>query len=114
MRQRKWEQVYSEPKEFMSNIIVGDIDDYLSSNPLEIAYLWTLACRSAMDKKLTFGNWFFIISCKEVEPGIIFASNKITLINDDMIGEKVQENILYYVNEGTHPLFDLFFLCKNK
>ena len=68
--------------------------------------------------ELGFGDWLFVVKCKGVEPGRIFSSDKTTLINDDLIGEKVQENILYYVDEGkgkkSHPLFDLFFLCKHK
>ena len=92
--------------------------DYPSNTPLEVAYRWTLACKSAKTNKLKFGDWTFKVKCKRVEAKRIFVSDKTTLINDDLIVEKVQENILYYVEEGkgnkSHPLFDLFFLCKHK
>ena len=61
-------------------------------------------------------RWTFEIKCKNVEEGRIFESDEI--INDDLVKKNVKNNILYYVQEGTgyesHPLFDLFFLCKHK
>ena len=112
------EAAYNGPKDTMSVLMAEVSYDYLSHTPLEVAYRWTLACSSAKTSKLEFGDWTFKVKCKGVEAGRIFVSDKTTLINDDLIGEKVQENILYYVDEGkgkkSHPLFDLFFLCKHK
>ena len=84
---------------------------YQSNTPLELAYRWTLACTGMI---LFCRICYF--TCENVLPGRIFDDDKAIQINDDLIEKKIQKNILYCAQKGegfpTHPLFDLFFLCK--
>ena len=119
------QNVHTQCQEHMKKIVSGY--DFFSSTPLEVAYRWTLACRSAMMKEIIFLDtedpaedqllWTFKITCKDVEEGRIFDKDEIIPVTDDFVKENVKENILYYVKEGkgyvTHPLFNLFFLCKH-
>ena len=44
--------VYSKPKKAMEDIVNGN--DLLSNTPLEVAYRWSLACTSSMNKQIEF------------------------------------------------------------
>lgn len=108
----KLDAIFSQCSTLMSDIICRQ-PDFLSNTPLEIAYRWILSCNSAINRKLIFNNWSFLIKCEQVEERRIFAHKKATPINDELI-DNLQNNTLYYVQEGkgyeTHPLFDMFFL----
>lgn len=91
---------------------------YLSNTPLEVAYRWILACKSFKERNLVFyeENGVYKFCCEDVVQGRIFDGHKPIQITDSLIEKRVGKNTLYHVQEGkrfrTHPLFDLFFICK--
>jgi hypothetical protein len=88
--------------------------DLLSGRALEMAYLWALSCRSAIENMITFGNLVLSIKCGECKKARIFEST------DDRVYDLsfIEPNIMYYPQEGkgkaTHPLADLFFITAAK
>ena len=110
-----FKKVYGNPRDSMTQIIL--FPDH-NNTPLEIAYRWTLACKSAKSNNLTFDGNIFNITCGDVLSGRIFDGDEPTHINDSLVEKKVEKNILFYVKEGEsykyHPLFNLFFLCEHQ
>lgn len=95
-----------------------DSRDLLAATPLEQAYLWTLATLSAAKKKLTIGDQIFVIECKNIKPGRIFAGTQKDSFSLEEVC-KLQTSIIYYADEKhddvkTHPFGDIFFLTPDK
>jgi hypothetical protein len=88
--------------------------DLISGSPLEAAYYWTLACRSATSKVLEFPHVTYSIDCKDLIPARLFSGTDSSLYNLDFL----KHGIIYYSDEKvhgrpTHPLADLFFITKD-
>ena len=111
----KMKSIFFKGQTAMKNIIHKP--DYLSNNPLEIAYRWVLPILLTLDNTTScLDN--FVITFEDTSVGRIFDGDKPIQINDALIEKKVKPNTFYYVEEDkgntTHPLFDFFFLCKDK
>ena len=113
---KKLQFVHGGPRSSMLSLMENEPCDYLSNTPLEVAYRWTLACKGAKENLLKFDSWTFAFEPTQVKEGRIFDSEEIIQINDVEVEKKVKQDTLYYMQERpgykTHPLFDLFFLCK--
>ena len=101
--------VYANGQARLASVLRSPATD-LQSSPLEAAYAWTLACRSASHGCLRFLDFApaFGIRCKNLKVGRLFQST-----NTGSFQVPDPDNVLYYVDEGpgkgTHPLADLFF-----
>jgi hypothetical protein len=94
--------------------------DLLAGTPLERAYAWSIAGKSALDGRLQLGGKWFHIRCRALEGGRIFPgedANEFSLTDLD----KLEEDTLYYALEKddhpchplpTHPRCDLFFKAR--
>ena len=89
-------------------------DDYLSSTPLEAAYIWTLATRSAVVGLLEFYECLFTIQCNKLEPARLFPGDNSSICDTAFL----RQDVLYYADERnskpTHPLADIFFITKDQ
>jgi len=90
-----------------------DDKDLLASAPLEEAYLWALACRSALRGKLSFNRKKFPFQCTDIQSGRIFATQDLEKPNnlDDLL-----PNVMYYADEPgrgpnkySHPRAGMWF-----
>jgi hypothetical protein len=103
----------------MKSLTSTSEQDLLSNRPLEAAYSWSLACRSAVKGGITFGIEHFAIKCENLERGRLFPGTDSTSIDVDFV-QKMQQNTIYYVHEKVdgqvpHLVVDLFFkTCKNE
>jgi len=94
-------------------------DDLLAETPLERAYLWTLATRSAVEGQLElFSDKFFDIECGKILPGRIFVGTTKESLNLEAV-KKLKTNAIYYADENhedvkSHPYGDIFFLTPHK
>ena len=91
--------------------------DSLASSPLECAYVWTIATRSARDGALAFSEDVdvpvFRISCKQIMGGRLFNSHDNGSF-DMRVAKGLCENTIYYADEkrggqASHPFGDIFF-----
>ena len=105
--------IYQEGRKRFLNCLNGV--DLLHSSPLEEAYLWVIACESALQGFLRFGSQKFNIRCSAIKAGRIFPKDdndfKFKNVND------LEHNVIYYANEPgrngdsnhTHPRADMWF-----
>lgn len=105
--------VYNSGRSIFSNVLMAE--DYLSSTPLEAAYIWTLSTKSALEGSLQFYKSCFTIKCDELVRARLFPGDDSSgTINTNFL----RENILYFAEERngrpTHPLADIFFITKQK
>jgi hypothetical protein len=91
--------------------------DLPSIIPLEAAYYWTLACRTAVLGGIKFfvDQPGFNIGCKSLKPAR-FTGTDSTFIDIDLL-QKMQQNTMYYAHgkeegQATHPVANLFFKTK--
>jgi hypothetical protein len=88
--------------------------DVLASTPLECAYVWTIASRSARYGKLKFGQFSaFRIACKEVLGGRLFDSHDRGSFSMQE-AKNLFKDTIYYADESkrgksSHPFGDIFF-----
>lgn len=110
---------FSGRKLFRAVLMNGQDKSLLSSKPLEVAFIWVIAVRSAENKTLQFGTKEFDFDCQELVPGRLFkkkwTEDIASTVND------LKEATLYYADEGKgsifkicHPLCDLFFRTKGE
>ena len=113
-------QVFNRGRNMFRSILTSDaVDDYLSSNPLEVCYAWVLATESALCGSISFtDDHCYSITCKDIIFGRIFPT--------DTAGEWTQSHldglrtdVLYMVDErrkgqAKHQMADLFFLTEAK
>ena len=89
-------------------------DDYLSSTPLETAYIWTLSTRSAVAGVLKIYKSLFTIKCNNLEPARLFPGDNSSICDTAFL----RQDVLYYADERngkpTHPLADIFFITKDQ
>ena len=89
-------------------------EDYLSSTPLEAAYIWTLSTQAAVAGSLEFLYTAFEINCRELLRARLFPGDNSGVYDTSFL----RPDILYYVDERdgkpTHPLADVFFITENK
>eukprot|EP01036_Dinobryon_divergens_P002283 gene2283-3011_t len=105
-------EVYNEGLTKFRSMLVSD--DYLSSTPLETAYIWTLATISAIKGVLTFHGCVFTITCNELKPARLFPGDDSSICDTAFL----RQGVLYYCDERngkpTHPLADIFFVTKEQ
>jgi hypothetical protein len=93
---------------------VLDHHDLLISAPLEEAYLWVLACRAALNGRLSFNRSPFSVKCTAIKRGRIFPGTNPNELNDV---SKLESDVMYFADEPvrhgrcklTHPRADMFF-----
>jgi hypothetical protein len=91
------------------------LEDGPSRTPLEAAYYWAIACRSAVTDHIKFCYEFhFQINCQQLQKGRLFLASDPTSINNV---STLQKSVIYYVDESngapTHPFGNLFFLSDH-
>jgi hypothetical protein len=97
---------------------VLDHHDLLISAPLEEAYLWVLACRAALNGRLSFNRSPFAVKCTDIRPGRIFPGTNSNEFNDV---SELESDVMYFADEPgrdgnctlTHPHADMFFRSSN-
>jgi hypothetical protein len=99
----------------------------VAGTPLEYAYFWALACKSAVDGFIYFNsNLRFNIKCKELVKGRLLAGESTAL--DKNCLAQLQKNVIYYADETkahekgsvkydkvkkySHPIANLFFVTQ--
>ena len=110
--------VYNIGRRMMRAILTSKAVDYLSQNPLEVAYIWSLSCRSHTKKEICFFpnhvNCSFSIECADVKPARLFPDTDSSIYNCSGL----TTDVLYFADEGkgktSHPLADLFFVTNKK
>ena len=104
---------------FSSYLTQTSVEDYLSSDPLEVAYAWVLATDSAVTGSISFTDIHsYSISCKDICFGRLFPIDTAGEIPQSLL-EGLRADVLYLVDErrkgqAKHPLADLFFLTETK
>lgn len=95
--------------------------DLISSTPLEACYYWTLACRSALNRKIELlaanencAELVYKNCCKQLLPGRLFPGDNSSNYDFSFL----QHNTIYYADEynngkPSHPLANLFFISDN-
>ena len=83
----------------------------LDSTPLEAAYIWVLATKSALKNTLRFLETSFEIKCDLVKTGRLFPGEDSGVIDTSSL----RKNVIYHALErvdgmSTHPLADMFFI----
>ena len=94
--------VYNLPRAIMSSMVQSGY--YQSNTPLEVAYRWTLACKSLTSGRIKFLHEPEAVLCnikfENVVAGRIFDGNKAIQINGDVVEKRVQKNTLYHVQDS--------------
>ncbi len=105
-------EVYNEGRIIFNSMLAWD--DYLSSTPLEAAYIWTLATRSAIVGRLNFYEDEFTIKCSQLAPARLFPGDDSSICDTAFL----RQDVLYYADERngkpTHPLADIFFITRKQ
>ncbi len=114
--------VYEQGRDLFAEALQG-ASDLLSATPLEHAYFWSLACRSAVKGSLSFGAPLnFNIKCDRIEPKRLFKGDGTKL--DQGLVKELEKNVMYYADERrsyekdgegkrNHPIADIFFVSNN-
>ena len=93
---------FSMCQEFFRNSLIQE-QDFCVGQVLERAFLWSLACMSSNDSKLTFGTTSFLFECTLVATGRIMTRNGDFSPRDVF---KLSSGTLYHADEsasaGTH------------
>jgi hypothetical protein len=117
---------YNTGRDLFRNVL-HNTADLLSDTPLEYAYFWALACKSAVDEFIFFNsNLRFKIKCEELVKGRLFEGESTALDKDRLA--KLKKNVIYYADEPkkhekgsvksdegkkySHPIADLFFVTE--
>lgn len=104
-------EVYNKGRNLFSRILKSS--DLLANTPLEMAYVWVIACSSALTGTVCFANEFYDFQCHQIKAGRIFPGS----IDCEYDISHIERNTLYYVQERegfpTHPLADLFFISED-
>ena len=106
-------EMYNEGQIIFASMLTKD--DYFSSTPLEAAYIWTLATRSAIVGALNFYEFeLFTIQCNELEPARLFPGDDNSICDTSFL----RQGVLYYADQRNgkpiHPLADIFFITKKQ
>jgi len=105
-------EVYNKGRIKFTSMLLQN--DYLSSTPLETAYIWTLATQSAIVGALKFRGCVFTIKCNELQPARLFPGDNSSICDTAFL----RQGVLYYCDERngkpTHPLADIFFVTEEQ
>jgi hypothetical protein len=91
-------QLYNDGRDLFNLALTKNKADMLSGTSLEYAYIWVLACDSALGGDIQFNEEVsFPIKCKRLVKGSLFQGGN-TALNKEFV-QQMENNIMYYANE---------------